>query len=168
MDTVATASRRKYPNVLITGTPGTGKTTTAELVEAATGLKQIIVGDMVKEHGLHDGYNEEFDTYMLNEDKLLDEMEPMMAEGGKVVDFHTCEIFPERWFDLVVVLRSETHNIYDRLRNRGYSQKKITENIECEIMNVLIDEARESYREEIIWELHSDTVDQMEENISRI
>ena len=33
-----------------------------------------------------------------DEDKLCDVMEPMMAEGGNVVDFHSCEFFPERWF----------------------------------------------------------------------
>ncbi|KAJ1928573.1 factor activating pos9, partial [Linderina macrospora] len=61
---------RSTPNLLITGTPGTGKTTTAEMVAMATGLKKITVGDLVKERNLHDGYNEEFDTYWLNEDKV--------------------------------------------------------------------------------------------------
>ena len=81
-----------------------------------------------------------------------------MSEGGKVVDFHSCEIFPERWFDLVIALRAETHNIYDRLQARGYKQNKVTENVECEIMNVVIDDARESYRNEIIMELPSNSV----------
>lgn len=30
--------------------------------------------------------------------------------------------------------------------DRGYSQKKITENIECEIMQVIVEEARDSYK----------------------
>lgn len=42
----------------------------------------------------------------------------MLKEGGKVVDFHTCEIFPERWFDLVLVLRTDTANLYDRMTKR--------------------------------------------------
>ena len=29
---------------------------------------------------------------------------------------------------------------------RGYHQKKIAENVECEIMHVIVEEARESYR----------------------
>lgn len=45
-------------------------------------------------------------------------MEDMMQEGGKVVDFHTCEIFPERWFDLVLVLRADTSPLYDRMEKR--------------------------------------------------
>ena len=29
---------------------------------------------------------------------------------------------------------------------RGYAQKKITENVECEIMHVIVQEAMDSYR----------------------
>jgi DNA-binding MarR family transcriptional regulator len=51
-----------------------------------------------------------------------------------------------RWFDLVVVLTTDNTILYDRLEKRGYSERKISENIECEIMNVIVEEARESYR----------------------
>ncbi|KAJ2841092.1 factor activating pos9 [Coemansia erecta] len=162
------SKRRINPNVLITGTPGTGKTTTAEMVAAAAGLEKITVGDLVKHRKLHDGYNEEYDTYWLNEDKVVDEMESMMADGGMCVDFHTCGFFPERWFDLVVVLRTDTEMIFDRLEERGYKSNKIQENVECEIMQVVLDEARESYSHDILLELSSNTVDDMEANVERI
>jgi adenylate kinase len=87
----------KLPNILITGTPGTGKTTTAQAAAERTGLKYINCGDLVKEHECHEGVDEEgFDAFVLDEDKLCDIMEPMMEEGGCIVDFHTPEIFPER------------------------------------------------------------------------
>ena len=35
-------------------------------------------------------------------------------------------------------------------------------------MQVLIDEARESYKEEIIRELQSDTIEQMQQNVAMI
>ncbi|KAJ1791700.1 factor activating pos9 [Coemansia sp. RSA 2399] len=162
------SKRRTNPNVLITGTPGTGKTTTAEMVAAAAGLEKITVGDLVKHRKLHDGYNEEYDTYWLNEDKVVDEMEGMMADGGMCVEFHTCGFFPERWFDLVVVLRTDTEMIFDRLEERGYKGNKIQENVECEIMQVVLDEARESYSHDILLELSSNTVDDMEANVERI
>lgn len=62
--------KRYRPNILITGTPGTGKTTTSELVAIATGLQHICVGELVKRKGLHEGYDEEFDTYILDDDKV--------------------------------------------------------------------------------------------------
>lgn len=159
---------RSRPNILITGTPGTGKTTTSEMAAEATGLKHINVGDLVKAKGLHEGLDTEYDSYILDEDKLIDEMEDFMRPGGNVVDFHTCEIFPERWFDLVIVLRTYNNILYPRLEGRGYNAKKINENMECEIMQVVLEDARESYAEEIVIELQSNSIEQMEENVSRI
>lgn len=60
-----------------------------------------------------------------------------------------CDFFPERWFDLVVVLRCFNEVLYPRLEKRGYSEKKVQENVECEIMCVVAEDARESYREEV-------------------
>ena len=91
-----------------------------------------------------------------------------MADGGKVVDFHSCEFFPERWFDLVLVLQADTDVLYDRLVARNYSNKKIDENMEAEIMQVVLEAARESYSEEIVHVLASNTLDDMESNISRV
>lgn len=112
------ASARRPPNILITGTPGTGKTTHADLVASKTGLNHINVGDLVKREDLHHGYDAEFDTYTLNEDRLCDFLEPMMTAGGNIVDFHTCDFFPDDWFDLVIVLRATNTNVYDRLQAR--------------------------------------------------
>ncbi|KAJ2964205.1 hypothetical protein NQZ79_g756 [Umbelopsis isabellina] len=159
---------RKVPNILVTGTPGTGKTTTSELIAQATGLSHVNVGDLVKEKQLHEGYLEEFDTHVLDEDKLIDELEDTMSEGGKIVDFHSCGIFPERWFDLVLVLRADTNVLYPRMEKRNYNQRKITENIECEIMQVVLEEARECYAEEIVIELPSNDIDEMESNVERV
>ena len=52
--------------------------------------------------------------------------------------------------------------------SRGYSEKKLTENVECEIFQTILEEARESYRKEIIHELESNTPDEMETNVDQI
>jgi len=126
------------------------------------------VGSWVKDKELHDGYLSDHDCFDLNEDKLLDEMEEPMTDGFKVVDFHSCELFPERWFALVVVLRTDNGVLYDRLQKRGYSAKKIDENIEAEILQVVLDEARESFNEKIVIELPSNTVAEMEANVNQL
>ena len=123
---------------------------------------------LVVEKKLHHERNEEFDTWMLDDDALCDELEEQMARGGNIVDFHTVDFFPERWFDLVLVLRTDNTVLYDRLQKRGYSQKKITENVECEIMQVLLEEARESYNLNIVHEVRSDNVDDLENNVELV
>lgn len=45
-------------------------------------------------------------------------------------------LFTERWFDIVFVLMADTSTLYDRLKLRGYSGKKLEDNIECEIFKV--------------------------------
>lgn len=96
-------------------------------------------------------------------------LESAAREGtGLVVDFHSCDLFPERWFDLVLVLRTKTEVLYDRLQERGYSEKKRTENIQCEIMQVVLDEAKESYKEEIVHEVSSNSIEELEANVERV
>lgn len=133
--------------------PTTGKTSLANLVAEMIGANCIDVSDFVKQHECHEGFDEEFQTYILEEDKLCDLLEPIVAPGGNVIDFHSCEIFPERWFHLVIVLRAETAILYDRLAARHYNAKKLDENMECEIMQIVLENARESYAPEIVQEL---------------
>ncbi|KAL4064957.1 AAA domain-containing protein [Scleroderma yunnanense] len=161
---------RTSPVVVITGTPGTGKSTHAQLLaaESPIPLKHINVGEIVKERGLYTDYDEEWQSYTVDEDKLLDELEPLASEGGIILDWHTCDMFPERWIDLVIVLRCNHTRLWERLEKRGYSLKKIQENNEAEIMNVILDEARESYQPEIIVELQSDASEDLQSNVDRI
>jgi adenylate kinase len=95
-------------------------------------------------------------------------MEPLLSRGGNIVDYHSCDFFPERWFDLVLVLSTSTEVLFDRLQNRGYSNRKIDENMECEIMQVVYESAMESYRPEIVHRLESNTIDDMDTNSARL
>lgn len=62
---------RALPNILITGTPGTGKSTTAEALQgAAPSLRFINVGDLVKDKQLHEGWDDEYQSYILDEDRV--------------------------------------------------------------------------------------------------
>lgn len=67
--------------------------------------------------------------------QLLDALEPLFPslaaasdpaaypdhKGGVILDYHTCDIFPERWIDLVVVLRCDHTVLWDRLEARPVS-----------------------------------------------
>jgi adenylate kinase len=57
-----------------------------------------------------------------------------MAPGGKIVDYHGCDFFPERWFDIVFVLQTDNSHLYDRLIQR-YTQIK---NLHLQNMNELL------------------------------
>jgi broad-specificity NMP kinase len=170
-------SSRLLPNILICGTPGCGKSSLCEaLVEmprlSSLGLKHIVFGTLAKEKNFHAGRDERLDTLLIDEaseDLLLDELEPIAAAGGLVLEHHSCSFFPERWFDLVLVLRTNNTELYDRLKQRGYTENKIRENVECEIMQVVADEAIESFpREGVVQQLVSERLYDLESNTSRI
>ena len=48
---------------------------------------------------------------------------------------------------------------------RGYTGRKLQENIECEIMHVIVEEARDSYKEDIVKMLQSNTVEDQDHNV---
>lgn len=50
--------------------------------------------------------------------QVIDELEDVMGEKGNIVEYHGCDFFPERWFDVVVVLRTDNKILYDRLQKR--------------------------------------------------
>lgn len=162
-------STRPLPNIVITGTPGCGKTSHAEqLCIEAPAFKHINVTEFAKAHDCFDGYDEERKCHIVDEDKLCDALEPMLEQGGIVIDWHACDWLPERLVDLVIVLKTDNGILYDRLEKRGYPQSKIDENIDCEIMEVIANEARDAYAPEIVIELQSNTTEDMDENVHRI
>lgn len=61
---------RKNPNIILTGTPGVGKTTHAEQLARATGLKHVSVNQIVKDEGFHEGKDEETGSWIVDEDKV--------------------------------------------------------------------------------------------------
>ncbi|KAJ7071223.1 AAA domain-containing protein [Mycena amicta] len=158
------------PVIVLTGTPGTGKSTHAQLLvdESPIPLKHINVGEWVKEKGFYTQFDEEWQSYTVDEDKLLDELEPIVANGGVILDWHTCEAYPERWPDLVVVLRCDHTQLWERLEKRSYPLKKIQENNEAEIMQVVLEEARSSYPAEMVVELKSESMEDLQANVARI
>lgn len=65
-------TQKALPNILITGTPGCGKTTTASLVaEALPELSHQNISELVKIHSLHSGKDAVFDSLILDEDAVL-------------------------------------------------------------------------------------------------
>lgn len=68
---MASPMHRSLPNVLITGTPGTGKTLTAtEVVQKLDGFEHKSVGDIAEIGQLYDGWDDRFQCHVLDEDRV--------------------------------------------------------------------------------------------------
>lgn len=168
------------PNILVTGTPGTGKTTFSALlaqqlttaIQAKTGnpnlgYRHVELSRAIGEHKLYKKWDYELNCSIFDDDMVNDYLEPLMAAGGVIVDFHSSDFFPERFFAAVFVLLTDNTVLYDRLAARGYPEAKVQLNVECEIMEVCKAEAIESYRPEIICELTNNREPDMAANLGK-
>ena len=61
---------RTNPNIVITGTPGVGKTTHAEQLAQSLGFKHVSINQIVKDEGFHEGKDEELGSWIVDEDKV--------------------------------------------------------------------------------------------------
>ena len=174
-------------NILICGTPGTGKSTVAKLVlekananaaakndtERQQKYEYINVGDIAKAEKFYDSFDEKLNSYVIDEDKILDHLEPLISKGGMILDYHSSEFFPERFFSHVIVLtcgREDTKILYERLEKReGYTKEKIRQNVECEIFGECVEEAKEAYTGDGVVHVRSnETEEEMEETVAFI
>lgn len=60
------------------------------------------------------------------------------------------------------VVRCDTNVLFKRLEERGYNSKKIQNNVEFEIFQMGLDEAKSSYKHDIIKEIKGETPEDLE------
>lgn len=60
----------KQPNILITGTPGAGKTHFAKAIAENFELNFIEISKVVQDNEFFDGFDENLETSILDEDKV--------------------------------------------------------------------------------------------------
>jgi adenylate kinase len=80
---------RTNPNIVITGTPGVGKTTHAEQLARATGFKHVSVNQIVKDEGFHEGKDEETGSWIVDEDKVRNPLPPKRIQGSPLIHPHS-------------------------------------------------------------------------------
>jgi adenylate kinase len=119
--------------VSLTGTPGTGKTSVAEELE---GFETLDLTEFVKKHGLGENSESEFEVNITEmREKLEEEID---QDEDIVIEGHLAHHFPA---DYCVVLRCSPEELEKRLQKRDYSDEKINENIESEMLDIILTEA---------------------------
>ena len=85
---------RSRPNILVTGTPGVGKTKFSSALQSRLGLTVINVGQFAKDNNLLGEWDEQYQSHELMEDPLLDMLEERLGkgEGGVVLEHHVPEV----------------------------------------------------------------------------
>lgn len=131
-------------------------------------LKHQDVGDIVKENHLTNGYNEQLECPILDEAKLLAFLEPIMKTGGNIVEYHNIECFPERWFQLVLVVRCDTNILFKRLEEKGYHSNKIKQYVEMEIFQMALDEAKSAFKRVAVHQVRGETEEDVKKCVTLV
>ncbi|MEM4757783.1 MAG: AAA family ATPase, partial [Nanopusillaceae archaeon] len=91
-----------------------------------------------KEKKLIVSYDEALQTYIVDEDKLIEEIKKYLKnEKNYVIDGNFSHLIPS---DIYIVIRTDPNILYSRLLQRGYSYNKIFENIWAMNLEVIEEE----------------------------
>jgi len=130
--------------IVVSGTPGTGKTRFGRLLARKLGVNSINMTEFARQHNLIKSYDRTRRTYVVDERRLQRELEKYLTSLKErvVVDGHySGSLVPTRVIDVVFVLRCSPEILRKRLRRRGYPEAKIGENIEAEVLDICLSEA---------------------------
>ena len=125
--------------ITISGTPGTGKTAVAKILAKKLNVRLIDTEYLVKKYKIKTSIDKKRKTKIIDTKKLA----KAVRKEAKVTDLlifegHLSHFVPA---DLTIILRTSPVELEKRLKKKGWSEKKIKENIEAEAIGVISSEA---------------------------
>ena len=130
--------------IAISGSPGVGKSTLAKFLTAKLHFDRLDLHPHYKR--ISTGYDRSKQSYDINYTKFEKLAKEKLKEApkGLVIDSHISHLLPQKLVDLCIVLIcSDLKKLERRLHKRKYPKKKIRENLDSEIFQVCLEEAKE-------------------------
>ncbi|WP_456327705.1 adenylate kinase family protein [Archaeoglobus sp.] len=126
--------------IALTGTPGVGKSTVAEILRKR-GYRVLHLNELAERFNCV--IDEEDDCKVVDVDKLAKEVRKVVR-GLTIVEGHLSHLLNP---DLAIVLRCNPLLLKERLERRGWKEEKILENVEAELIDVILVEALDNVEE---------------------
>lgn len=125
--------------IALTGVPGTGKSTLAAALAERHAWAVVGLNEFARDHGLLKEKDEARGSFVVDTRRLARALDKEYATAlpALLVEGHFAH---EIECDLVVLLRCDPLVLLDRLRERGWSEAKVRENVEAEALDVLAQE----------------------------
>lgn len=121
--------------IAVTGTPGTGKTSSCEVL-ARRGYVVVDLDDVARRGGFIVGRDEARQTDEVD----VDELKENLRVPAKIA-FLRSHYAHRMAVDMAVVLRCSPAVLRKRLEARGWAPEKVRENVEAEAIDVITQEA---------------------------
>jgi adenylate kinase len=141
--------------IVITGVPGVGKTSVANAVAERLGCPVIGVSELAVREGALLGRDDERETDIVDLPRLKEMIAEAVSatEGPIIVEGHFAyDVVPSHLVSHALVLRRAPWILKGELRERGYSDEKVRENVEAELLDVPLVEAIEALGPELVCE----------------
>jgi adenylate kinase len=156
--------------IVLTGTPGVGKTSISKILSDILDVRLIDVNQVVKEENLVLDYDRNRDSDIVDITRLskkIIELIQIVDEDVIIEGHYASEIVPKKYVSNVIILRRDPNDLEKKLRDKGFNEKKIRENVLAEILDVCLIDAINRYSLEKLIEV--DTTDKdVEETVNEI
>jgi adenylate kinase len=131
--------------IIVSGTPGTGKTTLSKEISSRFNLAYVDVNEIIKENKLSEGFDEKRNCEIIDTDKLNEILIEQIRNSDKllVIDSHLSHYLPKMYVKLCIITKCDLGELKKRLLKRGYSEDKIRENLDSDIFDVCLTDAQE-------------------------
>ncbi|MEK6812504.1 MAG: adenylate kinase family protein [Nanoarchaeota archaeon] len=139
--------------ILVSGTPGTGKTVVAKFLAKILPATYIDINSLIKKQKIYSSYDKKLKTYLVDVEQLIPVLRKVIKKNNRsfVIDGHLSHYFPKTYATFCIVTKCAIPVLQKRLRQRGYSKKKIAENVQAELFDVcLVDAATRGHRIRIV------------------
>jgi len=126
--------------IIISGTPGTGKSSVSKKVSEMINAKTLSLNELVISEKFTLEYDKERDTFIIDFDKLIPyivnqiDLLTNKNQNFLLIEGHFSDIVPNELIDYAFVLRCDPDTLYERLKERDYGKKKIMENVQAEVL----------------------------------
>lgn len=131
--------------IILTGTPGVGKSKLALLFAARLRYNRLDLNATIVKDKLYSGYDRQRRSYITDMRRVIGYLRKTTAKGDWIIDSHLAHLLPKGLVDVVLVLRCAPIELEKRLKTRRWPEAKINENIEAELIGLIAWEARQKH-----------------------
>ena len=142
-------------SIVITGSPGVGKHTIAKEIERTWKISELIdINKTAIDAGLVEQGQDALDVDV---NKLKKHLEPIvsdiprlhwMGRTGLVVGHLAPYVLDGKSFNPCIVLRKNPYKLLDIYKKRGYTEKKMKDNLGSEILGIITNDAINNFGQE--------------------